>query len=303
MSGFIFNSNQIPMMLVPRAVADRFLSAATGSQLKVLLCLIRFEDLALTPEDIAKHCGIETDEVYAAVDFWQKNGLICRRGATLMLSGAALSQPQTLPRYNSDSILELKENDSSFAFLLEETERLLGKSLNHNDASVLYAMYDNLGFSSELALQLINFCKRSGKTNFRYIEKIAVDWYERGIDSFEKAEHLINLLEKRARTETAVAAYFGIEGRSLSKKEKEYIESWSSVMGMSLPMIKEAYERCIDSKGKLSFAYINGILSDWLKKGWKKPGDIVNDKKPAVSKSYNSGDIEKELYKRLAGGK
>ena len=58
MSGFIFNSNQIPMMQVPRAVADRFLSQATGAQIKVLLCLIRFEDMALGIEDIAKQCSV-----------------------------------------------------------------------------------------------------------------------------------------------------------------------------------------------------------------------------------------------------
>ena len=77
---------------------------------------------------------------------------------------------------------------------------------------------------------------------------------------------------------------------------------------MSLEMIKESYERCIDSKGKLSFAYINGILSDWFKKGYKTLSDIENGnkaKKDAGSvggmKSYSSSEIEEEILKRLAG--
>ena len=308
MSGFIFISNQIPMMQVPRAVADRFLPQATGAQIKVLLSLIRFEDMALGIEDIAKQCNVDASDVRGAVDLWVKSGLLIRRGASLILAKTSSEQPQTLPRYNPESILEQKTNDQSFAYLLDEVQRMLGKSVNHNDASVVFAMYDHLGFSADLILQIINYCVKGGKTNFRYIEKVALDWYDRGIDSFDKAESLIKSLEKRARIESAVSTYFGIDNRALSKKEKEYIENWTGTFGMSLEMIKESYERCIDSKGKLSFAYINGILGDWFKKGYKTPADIENAdkaKKDAGSvggmKSYSSMEIEEEILKRLAG--
>ena len=302
MSGFIFNSNQIPVMQVPRSVVDRYLSSATGAQVKVILCLIRYEQMPLTAADIAKQCGIDEGEVGPAIDFWVKNGLVIRRGASLILSNTATEQPQTLPRYNPDSILERKESDGEFSHLIDEVQRVVGKSLNHNDASVVFAMYDHLGFTSELVLQIINYCIGMGKTNFRYIETVALDWYDRGIDSFEKAEAHIRSLEKRARFETAVSTYFGIDGRALSKKEREYIKTWTAAFGMSLEMIKEAYERCIDNKGKLSFAYINGILTDWHKNGYKTIADVSGDKRPSAdTKSFDSGDIEKEILKRLTG--
>ena len=294
------------MMQVPKSVADRFLPLATGAQIKVILCLIRFEDMALTADDIAKQCNISVQDVKDGIDFWVKSGVIIRRGAPLILAQTASEQAQTLPRYNPESILEQKTNDENFAYLLDEIQRMLGKSVNHNDASVIFAMYDHLGFSADLILQIINYCVNGGKTNFRYIEKVALDWYDRGIDSFEKAETLIKSLEKRARVENAVSTYFGIDGRALSKKEKEYIENWTGTFGMSVEMIKEAYERCIDTKGKLSFAYINGILKDWYEKGWKLPADIesTDKKEPARVgriKSYDSSEIEEEILKRLAG--
>ncbi|MBQ8605273.1 MAG: DnaD domain protein [Clostridia bacterium] len=303
MAGYIFNSNQIPMMLVPKSVADRFLNVASGAQIKVLLCLIRFEDMALTVEDISKHCNLDVSDVSDAIDFWIKNGMLVRRGASLSLGGVCSVQPNDLPRYNPESILERKNDDKEFSFLLDEVQRLLGKTVNHNDASVVFAMYDHLGLSSDLILLIINYCITNGKTNFRYIEKIALDWYDRGVDSFEKAETLIKALEKKSRAESAIAVYFGLEGRALSKKEKEYIENWVSAMGMSLEMIKEAYEICIDKKAKLSFSYINGILTDWFKKGYKTVADI-DDSKPAVQaveKSFDTDDIENEILQRLAG--
>ena len=108
MAGYIFSSNRIPVMLVPSSIADRFLGVATGAQIKVILCLIRFEDMALSAEDVAKQCNINVDDVKDAIDFWIKSGVLIRRGASLILSGTASEQPQTLPRYNSDTILEKK---------------------------------------------------------------------------------------------------------------------------------------------------------------------------------------------------
>ena len=303
MAGYIFNSNQIPMLHVPKSIVTRFLPIATGSQIKVILCLIGFEDMALTVEDIAKQCNLAADDVVDALEFWIKNEVLVRHGSTLTLAGVATEQPMTLPRYNPDSILERKTSDDGFSYLLDEVQRILGKTLNHNDASVVFAMYDHLGFSTDLVLHIVNYCYSIGKTNFRYIERIALDWYDRGVDTFEKAEALIRLLEKKKLAETAVSVYFGLEGRALSKKEKEYIENWTQTLGMSLEMIKQAYEVCIDSKTKLSFAYINGILTDWFKKGYKQIGDISNDKPKSEPESFVIDDIEQEIIKRMAGEK
>lgn len=302
MAGYIFSKNQIPMFSVPSSIADRFLGVATGVQIKVILCLLRFENMALTKEDIAKQCNIAVDDVETSIDFWIKSGVIIRRGASLELSGTVSEQPTTLPRYNPDSILQYREQDNIFAGLLDEIQRNLGKTINHNDASVILAMYDHMGFSTDLILHLISYCKSLGKLNFRYIEKVSLDWYDRGIDSFEKAETYIRTLERTKRVETAVATYFGIDGRALSKKEKEFIETWTVAFGMSLEMIKEGYELCIDKKSKLSFAYINGILADWYKKGYKTLSDIKNDAAPQKDgKSYDSDEIENEILRRMAG--
>ncbi len=302
MAGYIFSKKQIPMFSVPSAVADRFLGVATGVQIKVILCLLRFENMALTKEDIAKQCNIAVDDVETSIEFWLKSGLIIRRGANLELSGTVTEQPQTLPRYNPDTILQYKEQDPTFSNLTDEVQRILGKTINQNDSSVILAMYDHMGFSPDLILHLINYCKSLDKLNFRYIEKVSVDWCDRGIDTFEKAETYIRTLERTKRVETAVATYFGIDGRALSKKEKEFIETWSVAFGMSIEMIKEAYELCIDKKSKLSFAYINGIIADWYKKGYKTLADIKNDAPPSKDdKSYDTSEIEQEILRRMAG--
>ena len=302
MAGYIFSTNQIPMMSLPQAVADRFLGIATGAQIKVILCLFRFQDMPLTKEEMAKQCNISVEDAADAVEFWVKSGLIIRRGANLVLSSAVTEQPQTLPRYQPDIILEKKTEDMNFSYLLDEVQRVLGKTINENDASVILAMYDYMGMSADLVLQIINYCASIGKINFRYIERVAVDWYDRGIDSFEKAETLIRNLERKERAETAISTYFGISSRALSKKEKEFIDSWINGFGMSLEMIKNAYEVCIDKKTKLSFAYINAILADWYKKGFKRVSDIKEEKAPVgQTKSYDNDEVRRTLLEQFMG--
>ena len=294
---FYFETGTPPQMLIPQALADGYLNIATGAQLKVMLCLLRFAGMPLDEEGIAKHCAIDVDEVKSAIKFWVDQKMLTRRGSTLCLQAPETVQQVKLPIYTGAEILELKERDGDFAQILEETQGILGKVLGHNDASILYGIYDYLGFNADLIMQLLGFCAGSGKTGFRYIERVAMDWHDRGIDTFEKAENYIRYVEQTASDEHKVAAMFGIEGRALSKKEKEYILAWREDMAFRFDMIEAAYNICVDNKGKLSFPYINGILKDWANRGVKTPEDIEKSKPTAPTDGWS--EFEKEALGKL----
>ena len=290
---FYFESGMAPQMLIPQVLADSYLSIATGAQIKVILCLIRFSGMPLTEESIAKHCHLEESEVKSAIDFWLEQKMLSRCGSTLCLQTPQTVQDIKLPIYSSDEILEMSEADKTFKQILEETQSILGKILNHNDASILYGIYDHLGFSGDLIMQLLGFCTGNGKTGFRYIERVALDWHDRGIDSFEKADAYIHHLEQIAQDEHRVAVIFGIDNRALSKKERQFIATWREEMQFHLDMIEAAYNICVDSKGKLSFPYINGILSDWHAKKIKTPDQITEKQPQKNTKKKQLSDFER----------
>ena len=300
MSGYIFSCKQPKTITIPSAIADSFLPIASGVQIKVILCLIRFEGMPLSVDDIARQCNISPDDVKPSIDFWIKQGLLRKTGSQLTLADHSVgTESYSIPKYNPDSILECRNNDEVFAGLLDEIQRMLGKPVTQNDISIVFGMYDYLGFSADLILQLINFCISSGKSSFRYIERVALDWHDREIDSFEKAEEFIKIMEKKQSAWRAVSTYFGIEGRALSKKEKEYIDAWVSEFKMPIELIKEAYEVCVDKKGKLSFAYINGILNDWSKKGYSNVSQVRGQSNEDSKKSYDIDEIERAILKRM----
>lgn len=295
---FYFESGLPQTIQIPRSICEGYLSVATGAQIKVILCLIRFEGLPIRIEDVAAQCNLDPTDVQSAIDFWVEQKMLRRRGSTLCLFAPETVQEFSLPTYSSDEILGLKEQQPEFAQILEAAQGVLGKIFNHNDASVLYGLYDNLGFSGDVILQLLGFCVGNGKKSFRYIEKVALDWHDRGIDSFEKADSYIRHLEQVARDEQNIAVAFGIAGRALSKKEKEFIAKWRGEMLLAFELIEAAYERCVDAKGKLSFPYINAILTDWYAKGYKTVEDTEGEDRPSVS-GDNFEDVELAAMKKL----
>ena len=128
--------------------------------------------MALGIEDIAKQCSVGSADVKDAVDFLGKKRLCLSAAARLLF----LNRPQASRRRRFRAIIpkvywSKRQTMRALPIFLDEIQRILGKSVNHNDASVVFAMYDHLGFSADLILQIINYCVKGGKTNFRYIEK------------------------------------------------------------------------------------------------------------------------------------
>ena len=74
---------------------------------------------------------------------------------------------------------------------------------------------------------------------------------------------------------------------------------------MTEELILEAYNRCMDNKGQMSFAYIGKILEEWNKMGWKKPSDIQDLTKQATGRVQHEGlsDLEQLAIARMQGDK
>lgn len=81
-------------------------------------------------------------------------------------------------------------------------------------------------------------------------------------------------------------------GRTLSPLEYEKINEWSS--DISSELIVEALKEAVFC-GVNNFRYIETILSDWKKKGYKNKNDVIRDKESKKNKrkdSVNLPDID-----------
>ncbi len=296
-----FEETRIPCVEIPTRVVDGLLGIATGAQLKVLLFLMRFNKMAHDTASIASYCNIAPEDVESAIDFWVKEKIFAKEQGKLRLVNAVKTiQTKELPRVQATIILE--ETDQSFREMVAEIQRITGKTVSSMLLSLFYNMVENLHFSAEMILQLVAYCNSIDKFSYRYMETVAADWFDNGIDTFEKAEAHISKLEYARSLENRLAKAFRI-ATAFSKKQREQIALWAS-MGLTEELIIEAYDRCMDRKGQMSFAYMNKILEDWHQKGYRRAKDIIDQKPEDTGRKLHQGlsDLERKMIEKMQAG-
>ncbi|MBQ6824607.1 MAG: DnaD domain protein [Clostridia bacterium] len=294
-----FEDTRMPCFAVPALIADRFLDMATGAQLKVLLFLLRFDKMAHTGESIAKFCNLKPEEVDDAIQFWVKERVfVLEQGKLRLVSGIKTVQQKELPRVAPTIILS--ETNDEFKGMIGEIQRIVGKPINSLTVSLFYNMAENLHFAPEMIVQLAAYCNSIGKFSYRYMETVAADWYDEGIVTFELAEQKIAQLEANRGLESRLKKAFGI-ATNFSAKQKEFIHGWVK-LGLSEELILEAYNRCMDAKSQMSFAYMNKILENWSQKGFKKVADIREEASTGRQQHTGLSELEQMMIGKMQAG-
>ncbi len=285
-----FEDTRMQCVSVPSRVVDGLLNIATGAQLKVLLFLLRYDRMAHDAAAIAQFCNLKPEEVEPAIDFWVKEHIFTlEQGKLRLVSAVKTVLPRELPRVQPTIILE--ETGEDFRAMVAEIQRITGKVVNQPLLVVLYNMAENLHFSHEMIVQMVAYCSSINKFSARYLETVSLDWYDNGITTFELAEQKIRELENYRKLETRLKRAFGIT-TNFSAKQREMIAGWVA-MGLSEELILEAYNRCMDAKNQMSFNYINKILENWNKAGYKKVSDIREEVHTGRQQHTGLSELEK----------
>lgn len=94
----------------------------------------------------------------------------------------------------------------------------------------------------------------------RYIEKVAVDWADRGISSVESAKEHIRLYNTDFRE---IMKAMGVKNRDPVESEEVFMVKWLKALKMPLELIKEACNKTIMQIGKPNFQYTDQIIATW----------------------------------------
>ncbi len=189
--------------------------------------------------------------------------------------------------------------DEELKFLVGEAQLALGKVLSNSDISTLLMLKDTCGLPLDVILMLIQYCISIDKANMRTIEKIGIVWADEGICSVEAADNKIEHIKQTSKNFSIVSSAFGLKNvGSPTKKQLEFGDKWVGEWKFSPEMLREAYERCVDSKGDTNFRYIDGILKRWNSNNIKNREDLAKfektpDKKSTRKTSYDIDELEK----------
>ena len=172
--------------------------------------------------------------------------------------------------------------------------------LSNSDIATLLMLKDTCGLPLDVIIMLIQYCISIDKGNMRAIEKIGIGWADEGIDTLEAADDKILRVKQMNKNFSVVSSAFGLKNAgSPTKKQLEYSEKWVAEWKFSHEMLREAYERCVDSKGAMKFSYIDGILKRWNSNGIKNKIELERfessqNKNTGTRKtSYNIDELDK----------
>ncbi len=208
------------------------------------------------------------------------------------------------PDFPPVEIAKTVRNNEDADFLFKQCEKLYGKPLNHNQQNTIMIILEDTCLSAEVALILINYCFDIGKATPSYMRKVALDWADSQITTIEKAEERVEQLKTFNNAVSRFKKMFEVTS-SFSKQQEEFIDKWVNVYCFSDEMINQAYQLTLNGTGKLSFPYMNKILTDWHNKGIKTVQQIENSRKPTagISQKGENSSLNMSLIEQIMAGK
>ena len=265
---------------VPNAVVDNYIKLANEASLKVLLYILRNNGKKLASDEAACALNLNINQIEEAFIFWENANILKRDEKPLISSSvsepvseekiAAPVKKSSIPSGTGYSlkpseIAQRVENSEDVRVMFNMAEASFGRPLNHTEQRSFIWMHDYLGLSADVLITIAAYCISIEKGSIKYIETLASDWSEKGINALELVQDEIKAQEEKNTFNGRIMKAFGMTRRPTAKQQ-ELIDSWKK-KGYSLELIEYAYEKTIEAIDKLNFPYINKVLENWYSQG------------------------------------
>lgn len=305
--------------IIQNRFLDEYLCDASEHELKVYLYLLRYiyspeTDVAI--RSIADALGYSKAKVEKALEKWQQESLISYRlndngeidkiyiedinalpaktketeeveEKVVVKEKKPVAKKKVkvlVPEYSMEQISVIA-SDQTFKRIVNSVEDKFGRPLVESDLKTIAIIYESLGFSEELIDYLYDYCVSKEKTSNSYIEKVAVNWAEKGIKT---------VLEAKGEADSYNSLYIRVKmalgkSKELTTKEKKIVDDWIYVEEMPEVLVLEACEQAgqrDDVRDNPLEGYVSSILLNWKTQGYKTLNDV--EKAREVRKAAHS---------------
>ena len=273
---------------------------ASAAELKVLLAL--FESGGdISDDELSELCGVSKARVSAAVALWQESGVIEPRehGKEVSFFGNKVSREfadrEILGELTDESALSVAKTirDKRLASLFDEIATMMGKAmLTPQEIKKISELSSQYELSEEYIATLAAHLLAEGKLSIGILVRRAMNLSGDGIVTAEQLALYISDKEAEKNEYMEYRRVFGIFDRKLSPKEKELLHKWSREFAFGTEIVTMAYDICVMNTAKLSFSYMDKLLSDWSRHACKTLGDC--EKRYAERKAELDSEMEKK---------
>ena len=322
MSTFMFKNNFSDFTPVSNAFIEHYMIAARGEYVKVYLLMLKyctFNEPGVNSTVLASNLNLLESDVMNALNYWREQGVIKLLPIDSMDNFNIEFLPLNTDEYSNSSDLSLLKalDNSETSEMLKYIEKILARPLSTKEMETYLSWQNEFSFSSELILLLVEYCASKGKSDYRYIEKVAISWYDKNIKTVGQAQEYIKQNEDKWKKIRKILSYLGIKNTEIMKPQQDMIEKWIFTYKFDLPLIQKASEICFERLNRTDFKYIDGILSKWFKENIKTLEDVAikdknfknnynnnnkNNNKPTGFNNFKARDYDYDsLEKKLLG--
>lgn len=303
MAEYVWNASLMRhVFLVPEEIADRHLRLAGSVQLKVLLWLSR-NDGEFDAEACGKAIGETAPDCRDALQYWVAAGVLQATGdeeESVVIAQVAVPQPIKKParpkviKPQMTDVIRRQKKDEEFGGLLTEVGARMGRPLSNGDAETLLYLYETVGLPAAVLLMVVGYAAQAERFNMRYIEKVALDWADRGILTMEAAEEHLCYMERCEQAVLRVQTVCRLSRPLTGATTMRTVEKWICQWGITDEVLLQAYEVCLEKTGKFETRYMDRVLENWRNQGADSAEKVsaLSGKKPAKVSSAENTEYE-----------
>ncbi len=292
-----------------------YMPMANGTYVKVYLLGYKYahdrdDRIDVTNKTIAKHLDIPMEDVLRAWDFWENKGIIRKEGSdNVDYTVTFMSLKQLFIKNNlmtqKNVIEEKKPRASSQKDLIEANQiPVINKMFNNIDYMMrrqttpmekkqVLSWVQDYNMNPDVIEKAFSYgAEVKNKRSVKYIEGIIRNWYDQGLTNMDAVMEYFNKVDQKYFRYQKVMKSIGLEHKGVTDGDMSLVNKWFDQYGYSIDLVLKGCE----AANKVQYPtvnYIDGVISDWYKKGIRKAEDIEvldkQDEKPEKKQYKASG--------------
>lgn len=267
---------------------NEYMPQAPGDFVKVYVYGFMYAsfDMEISTAVIAKQLGISVKKVIDAWDYWEEMGAIKKHYIGVdqnkeytieFVSLKELMYSSEEENPNTVSLNMEKEEavfgDDKFRIMFDEIEKTLGRSISSTEIKKIITWISEEKIPPEVIKYGVRYCVEKGKSSFKYIESVILNWSNRGFHTIDDISNYLEEIDQRFYQYRRILQALGFN-RNATEKEKEMMDRWFDELGYSMDRILEAVGKTTGIANP-NFSYVNKVLENWHLEA-KKVGSDVN---------------------------
>ena len=202
MSTFMFKNTNLNFTPVSNVFIEKYMPNARGEFVKVYLLMLKHSiagEPGISAPILASSLNLLESDIMNALNYWSDLGVIKLTSVDPMnnfsIEFLDLSEDNFTPN-KEVNLLDALEN-KGINDMLKDIEKILGRTLSPKEMEMYLGWQKEFSFPSELILLLVEYCASKGKSDYRYIEKVALTWHDMNITTMAQAQNYIKQTEDK----------------------------------------------------------------------------------------------------------